>query len=87
MPSASQLARYAEDQGWTYTQTPTGPLKFWDSNGIERMTIKRGSARTPGSEGPHVALRNAAGKRVDPFGNEVGRDDVGNHTSIEWDGN
>lgn len=34
---------------------------------------------------PHVEMRNAAGQRVDPFGNAVTRRSPGNHTPIEWD--
>jgi hypothetical protein len=62
-----------------------GPLKFTDENGITRLTIKSGSARTPGSNFPHIELRNAAGQRVDPYGNLVARKSSGNHTPIIGD--
>ncbi|GAA5151967.1 putative T7SS-secreted protein [Amycolatopsis dongchuanensis] len=84
-PKASDLERYAESQGWTRTQTPNGPPKYVDENGIPRMTIKQGSSRTPGSENPHVELRNEHGQRIDPQGNPVNRRSPGNHTPIEWD--
>lgn len=84
-PKASDLERYAESQGWTRTQTPTGPPKYVDENGIARLTIKQGSPRTPGSEGPHVELRNEYGQRIDPYGNEVSKRSAGNHTEIKWD--
>ena len=83
--TASGLVDLAESQGWKAVQSPTGPLKYFDSNGIERLVIKRGSARTPGSDFPHVAIRNAAGQRVDPYGNQVTRNSPGNHTPITWD--
>ncbi len=63
----------------------TGPLKYVDKNGYKRITIKKGSARTPGSEDPHVALRDDNGKRIDPFGNKVQQDDPANHTPIDYD--
>jgi hypothetical protein len=84
-PNASELERYALSQGWTKTQTPTGPPKYIDENGVVRMTIKQGSPRTPGSEHPHVELRDASGQRIDPFGNPVTRHSPENHTPIEWD--
>ena len=49
------------------------------------MTLKQGSARTPGSEHPHVELRNADGVRIDPHGNPVNRKSPANHTPIDWD--
>jgi PPE-repeat protein len=58
-PKASELEEYALSQGWTKTQTPGGPPKYVVENGIVRMTIKEGSPRTPGSETPHVELRDA----------------------------
>lgn len=66
-------------------QSSGGPLKYFDSNGIERLVIKRGSARTLGSDFPHVAIRNASGQRVDPYGILVSRKSPGNHTPITWD--
>jgi hypothetical protein len=84
-PKASQLEECADSQGWTKTQTPGGPPKYVDENGIVRMTIKEGSPRTPGSEAPHVELRDATGQRIDPNGNPVTRRSEGNHTPIVWD--
>lgn len=84
-PKASELAAYAEAQGWRKTQTPTGPPKYFDENGIERLCIKKGTSRAAGSETPHVAIRDANGQRIDPFGNPVTRRDPGNHTDIDWD--
>jgi hypothetical protein len=84
-PKASELEDYALSQGWTKTQTPNGPPKYVDENGVVRMTIKQGSPRTPGGEQPHVELRDASGQRVDPFGNPVTRTSPDNHTPIEWD--
>jgi RHS repeat-associated protein len=84
-PTASSLVSFAESQGWARSQTASGPLTFRDSNGVPRMTIKSGSDRTPGSEGPHVALRNGDNERVDPFGNVVTRRSLENHTAIRMD--
>ena len=84
-PKASELEDYATSQGWTKTETPTGPAKYVDENGVARMTIKHGSPRTPGSEAPHVELREANGQRIDPFGNPVTQRSDGNHTPVEWD--
>lgn len=81
----SDLANIAESQGWKRVQSPTGPIKYVDDAGVERVVLKRGSPRTPGSESPHVALRNAAGERVDPYGFRVSRRSPGSHTPIEWD--
>jgi hypothetical protein len=84
-PTASDLARYAEDQGWTLSKTADGPLKYIDDNGIVRMTIKRGSPRSPGSLTPHVELRDPQGRRIDPYGRQVTRKSPDNHTPITWD--
>ncbi|WP_053204941.1 DNRLRE domain-containing protein [Jiangella muralis] len=83
--TASQLDEFGVAQGWIRSQTAAGPVKYTDANGIVRLTIKRGSPRAPGSGDPHIELRNAAGLRVDPYGNLVTRRSVGNHTPIEWD--
>jgi hypothetical protein len=56
-----------------------------DDRGVVRMTLKRGSPRTPGSEHPHVELRNADGVRIDPFGNPVDRKSPANHTPNDGD--
>lgn len=85
VPKASELDDYARSQGWTKTQTPGGPPKYVDENGHVRLTIKKGSDRAPGSENPHVELRDETGQRVDPFGNPVTRKSPGNHTPIEMD--
>jgi len=85
MPNASELVQFAESQGWMLSQIPTGPRKYIDENGIVRVTIKRGSPRAPGSNFPHVELRNAHAQRIDPFGNPVTRKSPANHTPIVWD--
>lgn len=84
-PKASELDEWAQAQGWTRTQTGNGPPKYVDENGVRRLTIKRGSPRTPGSEHPHVEIRDENGQRTDPFGNPVSRTDPGNHIPIDWD--
>ena len=84
-PTASEISQWARQQGWTPSQTATGPLKYTDANGIVRATIKRGSSRAPGSGSPHVELRNASGQRIDPAGNPVNRRSLGNHTPIIYD--
>jgi hypothetical protein len=85
VPAASTLEKWADAQGWERVQSPTGPAKYIDENGVRRLTIKRGSPRTPGSEGPHVEIRNDAGKRIDPWGKRVTGHSAGNHTAIRWD--
>lgn len=82
---ASQLVEFGRGLGWREVRTETGPIKFFDKNGVKRLVIKKGSARTAGSEFPHVEMRNAAGGRVDPWGDTVARGSPGNHTPIEWD--
>ncbi len=84
-PKASDLQKYAEALGWTKTQTPHGPPKYVDENGTVRLTIKEGSPRAPGSEGPHVEIRDENRQRTDPHGNPVSRRSPGNHTPIEGD--
>lgn len=69
----------------TTIATPTSVIKYTDDNGVTRMTIKEGSPRTPGSEHPHVEIRNPEGERTDPFGNSVTRKSPDNHTPIDWD--
>lgn len=83
--TASGIAKWAREQGWTETQTENGPPKFVDENGIVRVTLKEGSSRAPGSGMPHVEIRNAQGERIDPNGNLVTRKSPGNHTPITWD--
>lgn len=82
---ASDLVEFGTAQGWRRVQTATGPIKYVDANDVARLTIKRGSPRAPGSNFPHVELRNAAGQRVDPLGRAVTRRSPGNHTPIDWD--
>lgn len=81
----SELELFGITQGWTASQTPSGPLKFIDQNGITRMTLKNGSPRAPGSGSPHAEFRDPTGQRIDPFGNQVQRRSPDNHTPIEWD--
>ncbi|PUB31811.1 RHS repeat-associated protein [Promicromonospora sp. AC04] len=83
--TSSQLDEFGASQGWARSQTANGPLKYRDENGVVRLTIKRGSPNAPGSGDPHVEMRNAAGNRVDPYGKEVTRKSLGNHTPIVWD--
>lgn len=84
-PKASELADWAEAQGWSKTQAPNGPAKYVDDNGTTRLTLKHGSPRAPGSDFPHVEIRDENGQRTDPFGNPVTRKSPGNHTPIDWD--
>ncbi|WP_243793884.1 hypothetical protein [Saccharopolyspora gloriosae] len=66
-PKASELADWAEAQGWNKTQTSNGrPAKYVDENGINRLTLKHGSPRAPGSEAPHIEIRDQNGQRTDP---------------------
>lgn len=85
--TATEIIRKSEEVGFTATQNATGPLKMVDENGIARVTVKSGSTRTPGSEGPHVALRDSNGKRVSPGGEHVSQTDPRNHTPIVDDRN
>ncbi len=85
IPKASQLEKWAEDNRWKMQQTPNGPPKFLDRNGVVRMTLKKGSPRAPGSEDSHIELRNAKGERVGSSGNQVTRKSPDNHTRIDWD--
>ncbi|MCI5045869.1 MAG: RHS repeat-associated core domain-containing protein [Aquisalinus sp.] len=84
---ASDIIAKAEEVGFTRSQTKNGPLKFKDENGVDRVTIKSGSARTQGSEGPHVELRRSDGQRVNPAGDPVTRKSPENHTPIIDDRN
>lgn len=85
VPKASEIEKYAKNQGWERVQTANGPIKYVDSNGIVRVTIKKGSVRAPGSGKPHVEIRSSQGKRIDPKGNPATRKGQGNHTEIEYD--
>jgi hypothetical protein len=82
---ASDLVNFGNSQGWIRSQTTGGPIKYTDANGIVRITIKQGCPRAPGSDFPHVEIRNAGGQRIDPYGNLVMRRSPGNHTPITWD--
>lgn len=82
---ASDLREYAKKQGWHREQTGNRPEFWMDENNVKRITIKRGSPRTPGSETPHVEIRNAQGERIDSNGNPVTRKSPQNHTPIEYD--
>ncbi|HET6424384.1 hypothetical protein [Nocardia aurea] len=84
-PKASELEDFAKSQGWVRSQTENGPVKYTDSNGVVRITLKSGSGRAPGSASPHVEIRDGAGQRTDPDGNPVTRKSPGNHTPIDWD--
>ncbi len=52
---------------------------------MTRLTIKSGTPRAPGSGAPHIEIRNAAGQRIDVYGNPVTNRSPGNHTPIIWD--
>lgn len=82
---ASDLRAYAKKQGWHREQTENGPEIWKDENNIKRITIKKGSPRTPGSKTPHVEIRNAQGERIDSNGNLVTRKSPQNHTPIDYD--
>ena len=89
-PKASELEEYGDSQvaekGWTVSQNPTGPKTYRDKNGIKRIVIKRGSPRVPGSEHPHVEIKDAQGQRRDPHNwAPVHRRDPENHRAIDWD--
>lgn len=58
---------------------------MFDRNRVLRITIKKGSPRTPGSGFPHVELRDQSGQRINPSGEPVNRRSPENHTRIEWD--
>lgn len=85
IPKASDFKLWAELKDWQPIQTPQGPLKYVDENGVARLTLKQGSSRTPGSNYPHVELRNTDSQRIDIWGNHVTRKSPGNHTRIQWD--
>jgi len=86
VPKASELRSWAETQGWIASQPGNGPLKYTDSNGVVRMTIKGGSSRAPGSSRSHVEVRDSNGQRIDPkTGNPTSRRSPENHREIEVD--
>ncbi|UTW58744.1 hypothetical protein KFE96_00105 [Kordiimonas sp. SCSIO 12603] len=79
---ASDIIQKSQDVGFTPSQTANGPLKMVDENGVARVTIKGGSARAPGSAGPHVELKDSSGQRVNSAGQPVTRKSPENHTPI-----
>jgi RHS repeat-associated protein len=79
-PTARDFQNWAENQGWQKGSNPSGPQTYYDENGVKRLQIKNGSSQTPGSEGPHVEVRNAQNQRIDPAtGDVVSRTSLGNH--------
>ena len=89
-PKASELEEFGDSQvaekGWTVSQNPKGPKVYKDKHGIKRLVIKRGSPRVPGSEHPHVEIKDAQGQRRDPHNwAPVKRRDPENHRAIDWD--
>lgn len=85
-PKASDFQVWAESQqGWHPTQTPNGPLKYIDKKQVARLTLKQGTPRAPGSNHPHVEVRNPKNIRIDLQGKPVNRKSIANHTPIDWD--
>ena len=82
---ASDLAAEAEAAGYVRSQTANGPVKYTDENGVVRLTLKRGSDRTPGSATPHAEFRNRADDRVDQYGSPTQKRSKANHTPIDYD--
>jgi hypothetical protein len=83
---ASELRSGALNAGFTeYRKNPTGPLRYRDEKGVDRVVLKKGSSRTPGSEGPHAEFRDKNGRYVDVNGRPVKRKTRGNHTPIIYD--
>ena len=60
-------------QGWHPTQTPNGPLKYIDKKQVARLTLKQGTPRAPGSNHPHVEVRNPKNIRIYLQGKPVTR--------------
>jgi RHS repeat-associated protein len=85
LAKVSELMEYAISKGWKYIRNSNGPIKYIDENGKIRMTIKKGSLRTPGSEQPHVSFQNSEGKYIDIDGNVISRTSPSNHTPINYD--
>jgi len=85
-PQASDFQVWAESQqGWHLTQTLNGPLKYIDKNRVARLTLKQGTPRAPGSNHPHVELRNPKKSRIDLQGKPVIKKTTPNHPPIDWD--
>ncbi len=82
---ASDIKAKAEKLGFKPSQSKNGPLKMKDENGVDRVTIKGGSDRAPGSKNPHVELKDSNGQRVSPEGKPVARKSPENHTPIKND--
>ena len=84
-PKASDFQVWAESEGWHPTQTPNGPLKYIDKKQVARLTLKQGTPRAPGSNHPHVEVRNPKNIRINLQGKPVKRKSIANHTPIDWD--
>ena len=82
---ASDIKTKAEKLGLKPSQSKNGPMKMKDENGVDRVTIKGGSDRAPGSSKPHVELKDSKGQRVSPEGKPVTRKSPENHTPIKND--
>lgn len=83
--TAKELAAFSGRSGWyPFRKNPTSPLSYVDKRGVPRITIKKGSVRTPGSEIPHASIRNFKGELVDNTGKPTTRRSPGNHTPIDW---
>ncbi|MBK6692301.1 MAG: hypothetical protein IPG50_08865 [Myxococcales bacterium] len=61
------------------------PKKFYDENGLCRVTLKKGSARQPGGASPHAQYVQDDGKRVNAYGLPVERTAVYAYPPIVWD--
>lgn len=60
-------------------------FQMWAESQQARLTLKQGTPRAPGSNHPHVELKNAKGSRIDLQGKLVNRKTPANHTPIDWD--
>jgi hypothetical protein len=70
---------WARERGWRRSQTATGPIEYYDANGVKRLVIKEPSPRTPGSNFHRVSVRDANGWLIDVDGIVVGRRDPAGH--------
>jgi hypothetical protein len=83
-PTREELQDYGRNQGWESRQTEGSPEKYYDVDDNKRLTIKDGSARTPGSEGPHIEAQDRHGQRWDPYdGSDVSKRSPGNHRPFD----
>lgn len=83
-PTREELQDYGRRQGWESRQTEGSPEKYYDADNNKRLTIKDGSARTPGSEGPHIEVQDRHGQRWDPYdGSDVSKRSPGNHRPFD----